>query len=45
METLTVLSLATLCTIGVFAIAIGLVALAIKLDTYIYNYLNNNGKV
>jgi len=42
METLTVLSLATLCTIGCFALAIGLVTLAIKLDTFIYNYLNNS---
>ena len=42
METLTVLSLATLCTIGMFALAIGLVTLAIKLDIFIYNYLNNS---
>ena len=42
METLTVLLVATLCTIGMFALAIGIVTLAINLDTFIYNYLNNS---
>jgi hypothetical protein len=42
METITVILCATVLTAVVFATAISLVVLAIKLDTYLFNKLNGD---